>query len=67
VVYRPSAFTPFELQCAQVYGHTQLYALPESLKKHPWDPPGAAACGAERISVARERAGTQRSPGSPIR
>jgi hypothetical protein len=33
VVYRPSAFTPFELQCAQVYGHTQLYVLPEGLKK----------------------------------
>jgi hypothetical protein len=33
VVYRPSGFTPFELQCAQVYGHTRLYALPEGLKK----------------------------------
>lgn len=33
VVYRPRSFTPFELQCAQVYGHTQLYALPEGLKK----------------------------------
>jgi radical SAM superfamily enzyme YgiQ (UPF0313 family) len=33
VVYQPSGFTPFELQCAQVYGHTQLYALPEGLKK----------------------------------
>ena len=33
VVYRPSGFTPFELQCAQVHGHTQLYALPEGLKK----------------------------------
>ena len=33
VVYRPAGFTPFELQCAQVYGHTRLYALPESLKK----------------------------------
>jgi radical SAM superfamily enzyme YgiQ (UPF0313 family) len=33
VVYRPARFTPFELQCAQVYGHTRLYALPEGLKK----------------------------------
>jgi len=33
VVYRPAGFTPFELQCAQVYGHTRLYALPEGLKK----------------------------------
>jgi radical SAM superfamily enzyme YgiQ (UPF0313 family) len=33
VVYRPRGFTPFELQCAQVYGHTRLYALPETLKK----------------------------------
>ncbi|HWT80437.1 MAG TPA: hypothetical protein VN648_16770, partial [Candidatus Methylomirabilis sp.] len=33
VVYRPAGFTPFELQCAQVYGHTRLYTLPESLKK----------------------------------
>jgi radical SAM superfamily enzyme YgiQ (UPF0313 family) len=33
VVYRPAGFTPFELQCAQVYGHTRLYAVPESLKK----------------------------------
>jgi radical SAM superfamily enzyme YgiQ (UPF0313 family) len=33
VVYRPARFTPFELQCAQVYGHTQIYALPEALKK----------------------------------
>jgi radical SAM superfamily enzyme YgiQ (UPF0313 family) len=33
VVYRPKGFTAFELQCAQVYGHTRLYALPETLKK----------------------------------
>jgi hypothetical protein len=33
VVYRPAGFTPFELQCAQVYGHTRLYTLPENLKK----------------------------------
>jgi radical SAM superfamily enzyme YgiQ (UPF0313 family) len=33
VVYRPARFTPFELQCAQVYGHTRLYSLPETLKK----------------------------------
>ncbi len=33
VVYRPARFTPFELQCAQVYGHTRLYALAEGLKK----------------------------------
>ena len=33
VVYRPSGFTPFELQSAQVYGPTRLYTLPENLKK----------------------------------
>ena len=33
VVFRPTGFTPFELQCAQVYGHTTLYTLPEGLKK----------------------------------
>jgi radical SAM superfamily enzyme YgiQ (UPF0313 family) len=33
VVFRPKGFTPFELQCAQVYGHTQLYTVPEGLKK----------------------------------
>jgi len=33
VVYRPAGFAPFELQCAQVYGHTRLYALPEGLRK----------------------------------
>ncbi len=33
VVFRPARFTPFELQCAQVYGHTQFYALPETIKK----------------------------------
>jgi radical SAM superfamily enzyme YgiQ (UPF0313 family) len=33
VVFRPAGFTPFELQCAQVYGHTRLYTLPEGLKK----------------------------------
>ena len=33
VVFRPTGFTSFELQCAQVYGHTRLYTLPENLKK----------------------------------
>jgi radical SAM superfamily enzyme YgiQ (UPF0313 family) len=33
VVYRPTGFTPFELQCAQVYGHTRLYGIPECLRK----------------------------------
>ncbi len=33
VVFRPTGFAPFELQCAQVYGHTRLYTLPEGLKK----------------------------------
>ena len=33
MVFRPAGFTPFELQCAQVYGHTRLYTLPEGLKK----------------------------------
>lgn len=33
VVFRPRGFTPFELQCAQVYGHTELYRLPAGLKK----------------------------------
>jgi radical SAM superfamily enzyme YgiQ (UPF0313 family) len=33
VVFRPAGFTPFELQCAQVYGHTLLYTLPKGLKK----------------------------------
>jgi radical SAM superfamily enzyme YgiQ (UPF0313 family) len=33
VVYRPARFTPFELQCAQVYGHTQVYTLPAAIKK----------------------------------
>jgi radical SAM superfamily enzyme YgiQ (UPF0313 family) len=33
VVFRPKHFTPFELQCAQVYGHTRLYALREGLEK----------------------------------
>lgn len=33
VVYRPARMTPFELQCAQVYGHTRLYTLAEGLKK----------------------------------
>ena len=33
VVYRPAGFSPFELQCAQVYGHTRLYAIPEGLQK----------------------------------
>ena len=33
VVYRPAGFTPFELQCAQMHGHTRLYTLAEGLKK----------------------------------
>lgn len=33
VVYQPTAFTPFELQCAQVYGHSRLYSLSENLLK----------------------------------
>lgn len=33
VVFQPAHFSPFELQCAQVYGHTQLYALSGSLRK----------------------------------
>jgi radical SAM superfamily enzyme YgiQ (UPF0313 family) len=33
VVYRPAGFTPFELQCAQVYGHSRLYALSGNLRK----------------------------------
>jgi radical SAM superfamily enzyme YgiQ (UPF0313 family) len=33
VVYRPSKFSPFELQCAQVYGHSRLYSPLESLRK----------------------------------
>jgi radical SAM superfamily enzyme YgiQ (UPF0313 family) len=33
VVYRPAGFTPFELQCAQVYGHTRVYSLLQSLQK----------------------------------
>jgi radical SAM superfamily enzyme YgiQ (UPF0313 family) len=33
VVYQPAGFTPFELQCAQVFGHTRLYSLPQGLKK----------------------------------
>ncbi len=33
VVYRPAGFTPLELQRAQIYGHTRLYALRESLRK----------------------------------
>jgi radical SAM superfamily enzyme YgiQ (UPF0313 family) len=33
VVYRPAGFTPYELQCAQIYGHTRLYALPEGFRK----------------------------------
>jgi radical SAM superfamily enzyme YgiQ (UPF0313 family) len=42
VVYRPAGFTPFELQCAQVYGHTRLYTLPENLKKLATSRPVAA-------------------------
>ena len=33
VVYRPAGFTPYELQRAQIYGHTRLYALPEGFRK----------------------------------
>jgi radical SAM superfamily enzyme YgiQ (UPF0313 family) len=33
VVYQPVGFTPFELQSAQVHGHTRLYALAEGLRK----------------------------------
>jgi radical SAM superfamily enzyme YgiQ (UPF0313 family) len=33
VVFSPARFTPFELQCAQVYGHTRLYTLPQGFKK----------------------------------
>jgi radical SAM superfamily enzyme YgiQ (UPF0313 family) len=33
VVYRPARFTPYELQRAQVYGHSRLYALAEGVKK----------------------------------
>jgi radical SAM superfamily enzyme YgiQ (UPF0313 family) len=33
VVYRPAGFTPYELQCAQIYGHTRLYALLEGFRK----------------------------------
>ena len=33
VVYRPARFTPFELQCAQVYGHASLYGLSEGVRK----------------------------------
>jgi radical SAM superfamily enzyme YgiQ (UPF0313 family) len=33
VVYRPAGFTPYELQQAQIHGHTQLYALSEGLRK----------------------------------
>jgi anaerobic magnesium-protoporphyrin IX monomethyl ester cyclase len=33
VVYQPAGFTPYELQRAQIYGHTRLYALPEGLRK----------------------------------
>jgi radical SAM superfamily enzyme YgiQ (UPF0313 family) len=33
VVFRPAGLTPLELQLAQVYGHTRLYALGECLRK----------------------------------
>jgi radical SAM superfamily enzyme YgiQ (UPF0313 family) len=33
VVYQPAGFTPFELQRAQVYGHTRLYAPGQTLRK----------------------------------
>ena len=33
VVYRPARFTPYELQRAQINGHTRLYALSEGIRK----------------------------------
>jgi radical SAM superfamily enzyme YgiQ (UPF0313 family) len=33
VVYQPTGFTPFELQHAQIYGHTRLYSLSQGLLK----------------------------------
>ena len=33
VVFQPGGFTPFELQCAQVFGHTRLYSWSEGVKK----------------------------------
>ncbi len=33
VVFRPAGFAAFELQCAQVYGHSRLYTLREGLRK----------------------------------
>jgi radical SAM superfamily enzyme YgiQ (UPF0313 family) len=33
VVYQPAGFTAFELQCAQVNGHSRLYALSQNLLK----------------------------------
>ena len=48
VVYRPAGFTPFELQCAQVYGHTRLYALPEGLQEA-----GHRQTGGGRLVVLR--------------
>ena len=33
VVFRPGGFTAFDLQRAQVYGHTRLYTLLEGVKK----------------------------------
>jgi len=33
VVFTPQRFSAFELQCAQVYGHTRIYTLPEAVKK----------------------------------
>lgn len=33
VVHRPARLTPFELQSAQIYGHSRLYSWPENLLK----------------------------------
>jgi radical SAM superfamily enzyme YgiQ (UPF0313 family) len=33
VVFEPEGFTPYELQCAQVFGHTRLYAPAQGVKK----------------------------------
>jgi radical SAM superfamily enzyme YgiQ (UPF0313 family) len=33
VVYQPMGFTPYGLQCAQIYGHTRLYRLREGVRK----------------------------------
>jgi radical SAM superfamily enzyme YgiQ (UPF0313 family) len=33
VVYQPAGLTPYELQRAQIYGHTRLYTLAEGFRK----------------------------------